>query len=523
MDRLFMHDLRKEVDERFVGFKPNGASIKPVHIAGGAFRSILGYTDTAQGIKILSYVCDSKGETPRNTKDAVTGKNRKMTLDEALDFVIKHLEGTSVPTRGSAVDLSAVTRDDISSLRYTLQKLVNVDSGVYGVGDSMLSYTAGAANFVVKKSLYEDAGDLVGYLIKIYCPELGEYISQILKDTNDPISMAFAPVLGDGETEQYEFPYTEDKPLDRIAAFTNADALSPKLKEFLQALSDSGKCLKANLEKHTNKLPQLRLFNLYCGIQVIRYLSLLEAFYCDGNIRPMLLDFSKQSNSSIARTSVLCYSQLHKAISRFYAWAYAQELKDVKGCNKEELLASDVPYFDRPNQRNENIPKQLDGLKSVWDMAKEEAKDLPEVEAMLVFGAAINDMTALEATGHPVNYMRKLGTEIGLLYPPTNLHVDKRFVITDDVIEVILRACVLPGETLASADLCNRLWERFGIIVGGSDGDIEKLNQVGSIVYADADALNENWNTFAETLQSMNFAEQLPDGILQIGFGGAGK
>jgi hypothetical protein len=98
--------------------------------------------------------------------------------------------------------------------------------------------------------------------------------------------------------------------------------------------------------------------------------------------------------------------------------------------------------------------------------------------------------------------------------------VDKRFVITDDIIEVILRACVLPGETLSSADLRNRFWKRFGIIVGGSDGDIDKLNQVGSIVYADADALNENWNTFSETLQSMNFAEQLPDGILQIGFGG---
>jgi hypothetical protein len=220
---------------------------------------------------------------------------------------------------------------------------------------------------------------------------------------------------------------------------------------------------------------------------------------------------------------VLCYSQLHKSISRFYAWAYAQELKTVQGCNKEELLASDVPFFDRPNAGNANIPKQLDGLKSVWSMAKEEAADLQEDEAMLIFGAAINDMTALEATGHPVNYMRKLGTEIGLFYPPTNLHVDKRFVVTDDIIEVILRSCVLPGETLSSADLRNRLWERFAIIIGGSDDDIEKLNQVGSIIYADADALYGNWITFTETLQNMNFAEQLPDGILQIGFGGKNK
>jgi hypothetical protein len=519
-DRLFMHDLREDVDERFVGFKPNGASIKPVHVAGGAFRSILGFTNSAQGIKKLSYVCDAKGETPFETKDAVTSKNRKMTLDEALDHVIDYLEKTDLDNRGKAIDISSISRDEISSFRYKLQKLVNADSGVYGIKDSMLSYTAGAANFVVGKSLYEDAGDLIGCLIKVHCPVLGDYIAQILKDTSDPISLVFAPIIEDGGTKQYDFPYTENKPLDKIVAFNDENARNPMLIDFLKTLESSGECLKSNLEKHSNKLTQLRLFNLYCGIQVIRYLSLLEAFYCNGSVRPMLLDFSSKSNSSIARTSVLCYSQLHKSISRFYAWAYAQELKLVRGCSKAELLASDVPYFDKPDKKNANVPKQLEGLISVWDMAKEEAINLPEDDAMLVFGAAINDMTALEATGHPVNYMRKLGTEIGLLYPPTNLHVDKRFVITNDVTEVLLRACVLPNETLLSSDLRNRLWERFGIIIGGRDEDIDKLNQVGSIVYADADALNENWNAFAETLQSMNLAEQLPDGILQIGFGG---
>jgi hypothetical protein len=39
---------------------------------------------------------------------------------------------------------------------------------------------------------------------------------------------------------------------------------------------------------------------------------------------------------------------------------------------------------------------------------------------------------AIEATSHPVNYMRKLGTEIGLLYPPTNFHTDKRFVLAEE-------------------------------------------------------------------------------------------
>ena len=118
MDRLFMHELRKEVDERFVGFKPNGTSIKPVHIAGGAFRSVLGRIDSAKGIKILSYVCDSKGETPFKTKDVDTGKDRKMTLDEALDYVAQHLGATE--KRGSIADLSEITHEALSPFRYAL-------------------------------------------------------------------------------------------------------------------------------------------------------------------------------------------------------------------------------------------------------------------------------------------------------------------------------------------------------------------------------------------------------------------
>ena len=42
MDIISMHELRKAVDEKYVGFKPESGSVKPVHIAMGAFKAILG-------------------------------------------------------------------------------------------------------------------------------------------------------------------------------------------------------------------------------------------------------------------------------------------------------------------------------------------------------------------------------------------------------------------------------------------------------------------------------------------------
>jgi hypothetical protein len=156
----------------------------------------------------------------------------------------------------------------------------------------------------------------------------------------------------------------------------------------------------------------------------------------------------------------------------------------------------------------------------MWQIAKDDASNASDEDAYIIFGTAIYDMIALEATSHPVNYLRKLGMEIGLLYPPTNFHIDKRFALSEDMIEMILRCCVLPNETLTAVELRSRLWDRFGIVVGGGENDISRLSEMGSIVYADSDALQKNFLSFADILQNMGFAEQLPDGILRICFGG---
>ena len=85
---------------------------------------------------------------------------------------------------------------------------------------------------------------------------------------------------------------------------------------------------------------------------------------------------------------------------------------------------------------------------------------------------------------------------------------------------MLLRCCVKTGETISSAEIRERLWNRFGIIVGGSQFEMEKLHNSGMILQIDEDALEGNFSAFANTLESMDFAEVMADGILQIGMGG---
>lgn len=246
-----------------------------------------------------------------------------------------------------------------------------------------------------------------------------------------------------------------------------------------------------------------------------------EAFYCGEHVRPILLDFSgaSPSFSSVARASEMSYTQIYKSINRFYAWGYARWL-DEKGYSKEELLQSETPVYEERKAVSKASKEELDAL---WLLAKERAHDLDGDEVYLTFGETMYDMLALEASSHPVTYLRALGNLSGILYPPDKLHPNKRFVVSQDIIEMLLRCCVNPGEMISGMDIRRRLWDRFGIIVGGSQFEMQILQTTGMILQIDEDALDENFSSFAKMLESMDFAELMADGILQIRLGGAEK
>jgi hypothetical protein len=144
-------------------------------------------------------------------------------------------------------------------------------------------------------------------------------------------------------------------------------------------------------------------------------------------------------------------------------------------------------------------------------------------KAYLAFGETMYDMLALEASSHPVTYIRALGTSAGILFPPDKLHPNKRFVVSQDILEMLIRSCVNSGEIISGLEIRQRLWDRFGIIIGGSQFEMQKLKSSGMILQIDEDALEENFTSFATTLETMDFAEVMADGILQIRMGGNKK
>ena len=490
-DQIFLREYRTNVDKKYVGFTPNGGSIKPVHIAGGAFRCIYGGYNTTMNIKRMALVSDSKGNIP-------TGNELSTIYDSLLEK--------------EAIE-DGISEGSLDSLRNVMQKLLSADKGVYvvkGLKDGMISYSAGSKHFLTKPAMYEDTGEFIGGLLREYCPELSDFIKNTLEEGRDPISLLFKPILEDS-METFEKMRHEDIPVFKDQ--------NESVKWFLNGIHESGGCLRKSLEKHPNTLTQLRLFNFYCIFQLIRYMAMLEAFYCGEAIRPILLDFTglSPSQSSVARASEMSYTQMHKSINRFYAWGYAKQLEEA-GLNKKDLLKSETPAYEQNKKLSKAGKEELDAL---WGLAKERAeKAKTDDEAQLIFGETMYDMLALEASSHPVNCLKTLGTASSILYPPDKMHPNKRFVLSQDLLEMLLRCCVEPGEILSGSEMRNRLWNRFGIIIGGSGFEMDKLQKSGMILQVDEDSLENNFAAFADNLEAMDFAEIMADGILQIRLGG---
>ena len=488
---IYIKRARQDIDKKYVGFNISGAKIKPVHIAGGSQRCIYGSYNKSQCIKQLALVRGKKYTPEGNDTETVYN-----------DLLVRN-----------KID-KEISVSSFESMRMLMQNMLDADNGVFidkKLNQSATSYSAGSKYFLASKPRYEDAGEFIGGIIHSYCPDLANYISEILKNANDPISLLFKPVW-DWDPEMVSNQSLHED----IPAFKNPNKY---MQWYLNGIMESGSDLLDNFKHHTNSLTQLRLFNLFCIFHLIRYLMMLSAFYCGESVHPILLDFSEESpsKSSIANASAMSYAQISRSITRFYSWGYADWLVE-NGYDKESLLNSKTPVYDVT--KNEKPSKYEVEYNDMWNRAKDKARDKQEQDALQVFGDTLYDMLALEAEFNPVKYLRSLGISAGILYPPNKSK--QRFVVSQDVLEMLIRSCVGYKETISGSEIRVRLWDRFGVIVGRSDFESDEFH-LDRMIQIDEDSLEENFSDFTSKLESMDFAEVMADGILQIHLGGTNQ
>ena len=106
-EQIKLHSFRKEVDSTYVGFTPNGGSIKPVHVANGVQRCIFGGFNTAMQIKRLALVSDAKGNVPTGSE---------------LETIYAEL------AKNEAIE-EGIAEGSVESMRNVMQRLLSADNG----------------------------------------------------------------------------------------------------------------------------------------------------------------------------------------------------------------------------------------------------------------------------------------------------------------------------------------------------------------------------------------------------------
>lgn len=468
--------LWDKVDLKYVGFSPDTISIKPVHIANGMFREALNQTSSTRSLNRFAFWQKADGTVPKEHE-----------LEKIFEWM----------TKNNRLESTQISINEIKNLRVLVKKALNADEGVYTEG--MDSYSAANEKFLSKDYVGQSGGEFVAiWLRSIQSPLLRSTITA-LKQTGDIITALCHPLFENNNVAVYNSDFDAQQ-----IKFLNM-SLPPVPLELWEGLKDAAETLDKHIQLHPNKLYKLRLMVLFASFVITRHMSCMESYYVPGaenKMTPFLFDFTDGKSESVVRASTMSYTYCCQAISRFYTWAFSNSLKEL--FTVDELLRESTPIYKNKS------PEETEEL---WTLAIQEARD--SEDPYNICAQTIYDILALKAED-PTRYFRALGNRSGLMWPP--IHPSKRFKPQQDMLEMLVRASVDPGDVIDLTTLQDRLWSRFGIVIGGRSVDDERLLKAG-IYQADSSSLGINRDLFASRLNSLDFAKLLADGVLQIELG----
>jgi hypothetical protein len=463
-----------QIGKDWIGFSPNTHSVTPVHVANGLFRVVLGSSVDTKLLFRFVFSRTHKGEVPRR---------------HDIDSVYAHLVSES------RVDPEEVPQDAAAAFRPLLKSVVAADEAVYD--DRMQSYTAGAADFVTNDTIAQEGGEFIAAWLSRAVPSLHETIEQALRSRDDTLSVLCAPLTTPTLQREFDGPTTGallSEPADPAAAALWA------------GLALAGTTLDQHIRAHPNKLTRLRSAVTFASFALVRYLAALEAAHVPGvRVPPFLLDFTDDPGGPVRQASQLAYTRACNAMGRFYAWAFGKRLLTEYSLDDLRGMRDAPPVT--------NSKENPQAIAAIWAAAMDDA--LSSEDPATIYGAALYDIAAYDKFANPVPYFRALGHTCGLLRPPANRQPNKHFAPQEELLDVLIRGAVQPGESLDLAALQERLWERYNIIVGGRAVDDAILREAG-IFQADSNALRVNRERFATRLRALDFATPLADGVLHV-------
>lgn len=467
-----------------IGYEPTSNQIKPVHIANGLFRHIIGEEYNIKSLNEWSKRFSQGKEV--NSADKIM-KEYKDVLDQD------------------------VTLEEINELRYFIELIFDADNAATpSLNFSTLTI---ASKTQVTKAVQNEFG-IPKFLYRILSTNLNGVVSPCLKlikehlnNEEDEISRLAQPLVSIDSSLSKEVNIEEDD--------IELSGIELRLREAFDNIA-------SNESENGNKLLFLERIVLFSCFAIIIHLSSrvidISDKYTEKDRIPILFDADgKLETIKFASQETLLLSRL--GLEEYFEKCLEAILKEEKydELSLDEILEKieETPLADSSKRKSITFEdEKRDDYKKLF-------LGFNEQNPQNVFDSYIKATRFLIFSEiystDPSVFISSLGGKIGLLAPRTGGRGRKRFSPDPIMLEIIILSLIKKGEKIQLSEFGSRLWEHYGIIIGANpDEDLKQLhrwNLSQSIPGDLAGGLALNAERIADIYISMGYAKRYADGV----------
>jgi hypothetical protein len=486
--------LRRIYDEEF-GFIPTNTSMKPVHVANGIARRILGaQADFAPLARLLrQYVDNQKGgfKEERNPNSAILEAFGERFTDRF----------DNPPSDEAMTRFRSLAKDTLGA-----------DDAVF---PTLASFTLSHARMVTNDISDNGSGDFIASLLIAGAPQRPDTAAalfrELLDSDTDPWTTIAWPLLDIGDEQPAALGATAQLRAERSAALLVTDNTGHFVSPTLRVLRDRYDQLAAYEKAHGSKLTTLRrlvLFGVFAThVHIIRR---CHDVVPDGPQPPLLLDLFDGRRRSLREASAATLQAGFRAVEQLVVHRIREHMAAVCGDDPAAFIAA-LPASDQWNALKQEFGVQFAGSEPVDAIA----------EAFWKVG--YSRVGPKEVQGFPWNTLLALGRRAGFLLPYDNRgrggKEHKRYGANAEFAELLVASTVTPGDPVDFDDFLDRLRESYGVVVGRTaDFEIIRHNDLSpgvavrrSVSVIETD-LRANLHAFRDLIIEIGFAKSYADG-----------
>lgn len=487
--------LRRIYDEDF-GFLPTNSSMKPVHVANGLYRRLVGSTtDHTPLARVLrQYVKNQRGGFM---------EERDPNASILDDFGDRFADSYG----------NAPSDDDLTAFRSLAKETLGADAAVFS--SNQASFTLSHQRMISSDLSDNGSGDLLAALLSAGAGQRAtpgaEILRTLLAEDADPWTMIGWPLLDVGEQHEATLTGVAQVRSERILPLVKTDSSGELVWATLRELRARYDQLGVYEKAYGAKLTTMRRMVLFgCFVIHVHMIRRCADVLSTGPRPPILLDLFDGRLRSLREASAATLQGGFRAVETLVLHRIHEYLQSASGGAVESYLDALPENADATAIRDE-YDAQRDGV------------DPADALAEAYWKAGYSGVGPTTVKGFPWHALLALGRRSGYLLPYDDRgrggKEHKRYGANAEFAELLVAATVAPGDPVDFDEFLDRLRSSFGIVVGRrADFDIIRRNdlrmgaQLQRSVSVNESDLRANLLKFRSLIVDIGFAKSYADG-----------